>query len=331
MKKYLLLIILLLPFTVFAQGYEIVSGDLDTVGSVVKIADEEFYVIGKEDSTHVKLFSKYNLALGYGYDENTYRQDPKSEEYIYYMNPTDGMGPGYYADGVRMENPKGGIKAFDNTYWYDADNRVEKEGYGPAYVYNEQYQEKVFNIYDENSLLKAHVDKYVEYLNDTACVKTEGRLIEAQEMKELGFGWSCVYCDYTVMRVTDSTPDWLLNTQYWVGSASIAYGYSGQLLTYIIKSKNNGVDRIDVRVQSSGFPQMGAGLRPVIILDTSVEGGCPVKEDKEEVKEEVKGVEEIKENPKTGITKHGLLVLLLLSISIVIYNFNKNKTLFNKE
>ena len=324
MKKYLLLIILLLPFTVLAKGYEIVSGDLDTIGSIVKIAGEEFYVLGREDSTHVKLFSRYNLALGYGYDENTYRQDPKSEEYIYDMNPPDGMRVGYYADGVRLENPKGGIMAFDNIYWYDSVNKVEKEGYGPAYVYMEQYQEKVFNIYDENSLLKAHVDKYVDYLNDTACVKTEGRLIEAQEMKELGFGWSCVYCDYTVMRVTDSTPDWLLNTQYWVGSASIANNYSGQLLTYRIKSNNNGVDKIDIRVQAAGFPQMGAGLRPVIILDTSVEGGCPVEEVKED-KEEVKGVEEIEENPPTGMNYYytGLSIVLAISLMFVYIKMYK--------
>ena len=329
MKKYLLLIILLLPFTALAKGYEIVSGDLDTVGSVVKIADEEFYVIGKEDSAHVKLFSRYNLALGYGFDENTYRQDPKSEEYIYDMNPTDGMGSGYFADGVRLENPKGGIISFDDTYWYDADNRVEKEGYGPAYVYNEQYQEKVFNIYDENSLLKAHVDKYVEYLNDTSCVKTEGRLIEAQEMKELGFGWSCVYCNYAVMRVTDSTPDWLLNTDYWIGSASIAYGYSGQLHTYRIKRKINGVDKIDVLVPSTRFPLEGAGLRPVIILDTSVEGGCPVKEDKEEVKEEIKGIEE---NPKTGINYVFTTIALVLALGFMFMYIKsfKNNTYFTK-
>ena len=48
-----------------AQHYTVLSGDLDTVGSEVKIADEEFYVIGQEDENHVKLLSKWNLNVDY--------------------------------------------------------------------------------------------------------------------------------------------------------------------------------------------------------------------------------------------------------------------------
>ena len=74
--KYFFLIFLFIPIYVHAKyGYEVVSGDLNTVGSVVKIGDEEFYVIGKEDETHIKLFAKYNLGVGNEFDPPTNKQE----------------------------------------------------------------------------------------------------------------------------------------------------------------------------------------------------------------------------------------------------------------
>ena len=331
MKKYLLLIILILPFTVFAQGYEIVSGDLNTVGSVVKIADEEFYVIGKEDDTHIKLFAKYNLAIGAGYDNPAYRQDPDSE--TFYWDNT--LSPNsYVANGETIDYFKGGVNAFESQYWWDSVEDKMKEKYGEPYVYiNDSYHEELVYVYDENSLLKEDIDKYTDYLNTTACVKTEGRLIDAKELISLGCRTDCYACDYYVMDCDEASPDWTHNTQYWLGSVANAtspFNYFTSGLAYLANFRHVWRENVYIsnNIRITDYSSNTAGLRPVIVLDTSVENSCPVEE---EVKPEVKGVEEIEENPKTGITKYGLLVLLLLGISIVIYNFNKNKTLFNKE
>ncbi len=129
--------------------YQIVSGDLDTVGSVVKIADEEFYVIGQEDTDHVKLLSKYNLGVGIGYDTPTNKQEssalgcPANPR-----NPSDGTRP---ADDLC----RGAITL------------------------------TVDNANDFINGLQSHVDNYVAYLNSTGA-DVSGRLITEQEMESLG-------------------------------------------------------------------------------------------------------------------------------------------------
>lgn len=88
--------------------YKIVSGNLDTVGSVVQIVDEQFYVIGKEDNNHVKLLTKYNLGVGTGFDIPTNRQEST-------------------VTGINN------AIIFADTYYWENSNEIEF----PKYVYNE--------------------------------------------------------------------------------------------------------------------------------------------------------------------------------------------------
>ena len=77
----------MLTFNVNAktEKYNIISGDLDTVGSEVCFGDECFYVISN-DGNVVSLFAKYNLYVGYSIDESgnytelepTYLQDSRA-------------------------------------------------------------------------------------------------------------------------------------------------------------------------------------------------------------------------------------------------------------
>ena len=149
-------------------NYSIVSGDLDTVGSVVKIADEEFYVIGQEDSTHVKLLSKWNLNLG---------------------KNAKGTATGLQDSDVRGLRSDGGtiygtVAFSSTTYWVDSSTNL-KPAYGssyPAYVY------------DSNSNLYQYVNNYVTYLN-TQGVQVSGRLIKQEELVALGCNASTKHCD----------------------------------------------------------------------------------------------------------------------------------------
>lgn len=50
---------------------QLVSGDLNTPGSIVAIGDEEFYIIGQENET-IKLLTRYNLRVGFYHEGEVY-------------------------------------------------------------------------------------------------------------------------------------------------------------------------------------------------------------------------------------------------------------------
>ena len=170
--------------------YRIISGDLDTVGSIVKIADEEFYVIGKEGS-NTKLLAKWNLKVGGVYISSTLQSTYTSSD------------PGY---GLQDENMKGyvsgkiekyGTLAFSSTnYWTYTS--------GAPYIYNNQS-----NLYQ-------YVEDYVSYLNQQG-VSVSGRLIQQEELVALGCNATVYYCN---TESGGTAPSWVYQTAYWSGSAS---------------------------------------------------------------------------------------------------------------
>ena len=171
-------------------NYSIVSGDISTVGSVVKIADEEFYVIGQEDSSHVKLLSKYNLNVG---------------------SNAKGTATGLQDSDVRgFSGTTYGTVAENTNYWYD--------GYGLKPAYGSSYPTYV---YDSNSTLYQYVNNYVTYLN-TQGVNVSGRLIKQEELVSLGCNVSTRYCDSNGTH-GGTAPSWVYQTSYWSGSADGDY------------------------------------------------------------------------------------------------------------
>ena len=155
MKKFMKLLIVVLGLFLFtnayAEGYTVVSGDLTTVGSVVKIGSEEFYVIGKEDDSHIKLFAKYNLGAGNEFDTATDKQDSTASAFV-----------GEFA----FRPWKGGISFASSNYW----STTTETG--------------VHYVYDQNSLLYSHIEAYVTYLK-TLGVKVTGRAISIEDLQDL--------------------------------------------------------------------------------------------------------------------------------------------------
>ena len=306
MKRYLLLLLLLLPFTVFAKAYEIVEGDLDTVGSIVKIGTEEFYVAGKEDDTHIKLFSRYlinpNTMLQ---DKNLVKVTTEEQSRIY------------------------GFQFAEEEYYFES-GTIE---FTPNYTYEQVFDnEKFADVYDSNASIKTYVDKYNEYL-ESQCVSTTSRLITRADLKELGCYDGCFECN-RILFVCGSTssPSWTHDVEYVMGTA-VSYSYNSYINGVHYSSPYGGVmymtDQTGNGWAFSGGPRTAYGLRPLVILDISKENECPIEEPvvEEETKEEIKGVEE---NPKTGVVTHTLLILLLISVlSIIFYTF-KDKTYFNE-
>ena len=168
---------------------EIVSGNIDTVGSIVAIGNEKFYVIGQEDG-NVKLLSMYNLHVGNRYDDEN--------GLVVLTNPTgiqDSSAIGWFDEGgYSVDNPIIGTVAFSNdAYWADAVSEY------PAYVYS------------DDSTAYSYVENYKNYLEGLGITIKDARLISYEELITLGCNeddWNC-----------SSAPDWVYATSYWSGTA----------------------------------------------------------------------------------------------------------------
>ena len=169
-------------------AYTILSGDLNTVGSVVKIADEEFYVIGQEDSTHVKLLSKWNLNVG---------SNAKGTA----TNLQDSDVKGWVSSGTTYGN----VVFSSTNYWSSTVSTY------PAWVYT---NEKTNGTYKAS--IAEHVDNYVTYLTQQG-VSVTGRLIKQEELVTLGCNASTNYCDSNGSH-GGTAPAWVYQTSYWSGS-----------------------------------------------------------------------------------------------------------------
>jgi hypothetical protein len=177
--------------------YQIISGDIKTVGSEVAIGTEHFYVIGNDESTgKVNLLAKWNLGINAGQCTSSY------------------CGTLEDATGMQDERAKGwvssgtyyGTLAFSSTnYWYDSSSSSYKSEYalqtGQTYRY----------VYDSNSYLYSYVESYVSKLNSNYSAGATGRLMSYEEVKSI-----TGVDDYDYI---DSTYSWIYNTSFWLGSA----------------------------------------------------------------------------------------------------------------
>ena len=176
--------------------------DLDTIGSHVRIGDEEFYVIGQEDSTHVKLFSKYNLRTKglYFYENNELKQSSIDKGLDVTMD--------YYA---AYTSYLGGVTIASTNYWSSETNYP-------------------VDIYNENTALKQYVDDYVDILNSKG-VNTTGRIIRLDELNDLiNDGNPLTSCSLPANASYISGKEWVYNSGYWTSTAAAAtllYGVYG--------------------------------------------------------------------------------------------------------
>ncbi len=182
------------------SNYKILSGDLDTVGSEVKIADEEFYVIGQEDENHVKLLSKWNLNVG---------NNPKGTA----TNLQDSDVKGWDEN----KNNYGAVRFSDpSDYWGDGGNAVKlKPEYGssfPAWVYTNKKENGIYI-----AEIAEYVDNYVTYLNQQGTYVT-GRIINKDELVALGCNETTEHCDSDEGH-GGTAPAWVYQTSYWTGTA----------------------------------------------------------------------------------------------------------------
>ena len=123
------------------------SGDLNTVGSVVAIGNEKFYVIGQENG-NVKLLSMYNLHVGNSADE--------------VLNVTPLASPTGIQDGTAKGYIDGEFPLIGTTVFSTTDSTYS------------------------GSIVEAYVDNYASYLTGLGANVNKVRLITVEELKVLG-------------------------------------------------------------------------------------------------------------------------------------------------
>lgn len=125
----------------------VVSGDINTPGSVVAIGNEQFYVFDKENG-NVKLLSMYNLRVGNSVDE---------EWNVTPLTNTTGIQDSEARGYVEGEIPFIGTTAFSNT--------------------NSTYS---------GSIVEGYVNNYKTYLTNMGADISSARLITKAELEKLG-------------------------------------------------------------------------------------------------------------------------------------------------
>ncbi|MBR6133168.1 MAG: hypothetical protein IKQ29_00465 [Bacilli bacterium] len=209
------------------------NSNRDTIknNEIVKIGNEEFYVIGREDDDLI-LFAKYNLAVG------KYRVSSGANG-----NVSERTDENYYrqsslAVGVTGENVYHGVvSAASSTYWKSTtDSSLYVD---PTYP----------NIYNYKNNAFQYFKIYENYLKDLGVNVKEIRLLDYKEAIKLG-------CSETEGNCNNA-PEYLTKTSFWLGNAG-----SG---TEIWTISNEGV--FEKSLYSTAYVY---GVRPVIKIGKSV-------------------------------------------------------------
>ena len=189
-----------------------VSGDVNTIGSVVAIGNEQFYVYGHENGNgNVKLLSMYNLYVGNSVDVERWIVTPLA-------SPTGKQHQDARATIVGAAKWYG-VTAFSNT--------------SSAY---------------SGSIAEEYVNDYSVYLEGLGANIEEARLITKEELEELGCSsddWSCgaapswVYStSYWSGSAYSSDGMWIVDNYEYFGVNGYLSGYGFGVRPVIIISES---------------------------------------------------------------------------------------------
>ena len=198
-----------------------------TTGEIVKIKDEEFYVV-KHDGDDLVLLAHYNLNVG----------NNKKESAVEGIQDSDVRG---IVSIINNDIPKYGMVPFANTnYWVDKIGTVYKGEYCITYEtgHNCAY------VYDSNSNIYPYVENYKAYLENFGVTIKEARLLSLEEILELGC--EDIYCE--------TVPEWVKETSYWLGTTGGDY--------YMWRARTNST----VYYNSYYADTTYHGVRPVIVI-----------------------------------------------------------------
>ena len=178
-----------------------------TTGDLVKIGNEEFYVI-RNDSTNLVLLSHYNLKVG-----NISQNYKKVDEY---KNSDSGYGlqsseaRGYVHN---LDTYYGTMSFSSMTYWNSRIGTTYPGSYC-NWIHYSNYPTDCAYVYDNGSKLKPYIDSYKNALEEIGVTIKEARLLRAEEAFALGCGYSTASCNNSIGNAFP----WVYETSYWLGS-----------------------------------------------------------------------------------------------------------------
>ena len=222
LPKYLILIVgvaIIVPYTAFAlcksnieiaSNIQIISSPITypagktketvVVGDMVKIGNEEFYVL-KHDGDNLLLLAHYNLNIGsFSYGEATGIQDPNVKGY----NTTE-------------KTQYGTLDFSYNNYW---NSRVGL--YYPGQYCTSVTETNCAYVYDSNSYLYNHINNYKEYLESLGAEIKEARPMTLEEAYEFSIHNSnaCYETAYFLGTAYSEEKVWAVFSQYGFTSHS---------------------------------------------------------------------------------------------------------------
>ena len=161
------------------KAVRIISGDLNTLGSIVEIGNEKFYGIGNSNGV-ITLLSMYNLRVGNICRDGSSMFECVGDEMLSPTGIQDSSAIGGRADeDGNMKFPWVGVTAFSKT--------------GNDY---------------NTSIVKTYVDNYKAYLESMGVDVLLARLLTFEELSTL--------CN--VDGDCTGGPEWLYSTSYWTQS-----------------------------------------------------------------------------------------------------------------
>ena len=177
--------------------YTVLSGDLNTSGSIIDIGGERFTLIKNYGDT-VTLLAMHPLNVGPNQKDDD-RKGIQDGSLNWFANNSDGK-----------------LKFADNTYWLE-DGQFKSE-------YNESRY-----IYDENSNLYQYVEDYVSYLKQLYSGVVSGRIWSPEE-DEI-FNCSCAerMCFNSSLYIGASNRFW--TGKGWNSSGNVVYSGNGYFYT----------------------------------------------------------------------------------------------------
>ena len=161
------------------------DGDINEIGTIVTIGDQQFYTIGT-DGDNVKLLSMYNLYVGGSYDNDAWEWTAYGDE----------------ATGKQDQNMLG--------YEYVSGQSISK---GTTAFSSSTQHGTNYSDYS-GSIVEGYVNAYKTIIEEDYGVPVEAaRLISFDELTDTKT-FACVeynYCSYKY--------PWIYSTSYWSGSA----------------------------------------------------------------------------------------------------------------
>jgi prepilin-type N-terminal cleavage/methylation domain-containing protein len=203
------------------------------VGDIVKILDEEFYVVQPAATMNddLVLLAKYNLKIGHicSSDFSVIGEIKKTED-RYGIQDSNMIGYHYTFDKYY-----GTIEFANSKYWDSGVGSTYPGSYSdPNYPY----------VFDDNSTIYDYLSLYRKYVERLGAKVVDVRLLTYKEAVRLG-------CNYPNLLCTGNS--FLYETSFWLGNA---YDYFHVWRIY----SNRNFDHID-RNYKYHF-----GIRPVVVI-----------------------------------------------------------------